>query len=310
VLDLPATRGTWDDPVAQVAEALGNLERRGGGLSLGLPRLETVTGGAIDGELWTLGGRTGHGKTTVSLNVVAHLTAAGIPVLVFSQEVAASDWRLRLACLRCALPYQSVRQGWWNSLAAGAREEIEAELRCQRGDRALWVFGESSVTPARAIAVGKRYVRDHDVRLIVVDHLHRMRLKGRDRRTEIGEAARELKNLALESGAVVLLLAQLARPEDDLAALLPPSLLQLKEAGEIENESDKVLLVHRTLRDMSRQALAEVRSGVRDVATIVDPNVMCIRVAKQRDGGPVDVTVRMTVDPASFRIFDRAGSAS
>jgi len=303
----PPSDHAWADTDRQCDAALSRLDHLdGGGLSFRLPALERALGVVLGGELVTVGGRPGMGKSTLAVNIADRVSRAGTGVLVFSQEVPAPDWRLKLAACRLEYDFPAVRQGRWSALPNGAREHVREEIERQRHDVRLIVDGEPSVTPARLLAVAKRQVRTGGVRLVIVDHLQRLRLAGRDRRVEIGGAATALKNLALETGAVVLLLSQLARPADEFtAATVPPSMFALKESGDVEAESDRVLLVYRPLRSGLMSAdLAAVRNGLADVCTVLDAGTMGVRLAKQRDGGPTDVTVRLHIDGPTGKILD------
>jgi len=307
--ETPSERA-WADADRQCDAALARLDHQdAGGLSFGLSMLQRALGVMLPGELVTLGGRPGSGKSTLALNIADRVSQAGIGVLVFSQEVPAVDWRLKLAACRLEFAFPALRQGRWAELPNGACEAVRAELHRQRRDDRLIVYGESSVAPARLLAVAKRYVRTAGVRLVVVDHLQRLRLPGRDRRVEVGAAATTLKNLALEAGVVVLLLSQLARPAGDEfdAVTRPPSMYALKESGDVEAESDRVLLVFRRLAQwVEAKDLAKAKAGQTDVWDLFDPGTMAVRIAKQRDGGPTDTDVLLRIDGAVGRIYDGA----
>lgn len=300
----------WADTGRQCDAAIARLDRQdGGGLSFGLPALQRVLGVMLPGELVTLGGRPGSGKSTLALNIADRVSRTGAGVLVFSQEMPAADWRQKLAACRLEYAFPAVRQGRWSELPDGARDAVRAELERQRRDGRLIVYGESSVTPARLLSVAKRHVRTAGVRLVVVDHLQRLRLPGRDRRVEIGGAATTLKNLALEAGAVVLLLSQLARPAGDEfdAVTRPPSMYALKESGDVEAESDRVLLVYRRLAARVTAAdLTAAKTGRADVRDLFDADRMAVRIAKQRDGGHTDTDVLLEIDGAVGRIYGAA----
>jgi len=303
----------WADTDRQCDAALASLDRQdGGGLSFGLPALERRLGVVLGGELVTLGGRPGAGKSTLALNIADRVSRAGAGVLVFSQEVPAPEWRLKLSACRLEYRFAAVRQGRWSELPNDARAQVQADLERQRRDGRLVVYGEPSVTPARLLSVAKRKVRTEGVRLIVVDHLQRLRLPGRDRRIEIGGAATTLKNLALETGAIVLLLSQLARPADEFAALtVPPSMFALKESGDVEAESDRVLLAYRRLAArVTSTELAAAKAGRADTRDLLDADTMAVRIAKQRDGGPTDTDVLFRIDGAVGRIYDGSTPAA
>jgi len=83
--------------------------------------------------------------------------------------------------------------------------------------------------------------------LVVVDYLQLLqcRAPGKRQRQEIvGEFARELKLLAREFHVPVLVLSQLNRGAEQRADR-KPSMTDLRESGDIENNADVVALLHR-----------------------------------------------------------------
>lgn len=85
----------------------------------------------------------------------------------------------------------------------------------------------------------------HGLRLVVVDYLGLLDLgqPGKVPRWErVSEASRALKVLALELQIVVLLAVQLNREADGGA----PTLGALRDSGALEQDADRVLLLHRT----------------------------------------------------------------
>jgi replicative DNA helicase len=109
-------------------------------------------------------------------------------------------------------------------------------------------------------------------RLIVVDYLQIVRADGPTIRERVGKVANALRQLAKAEGVPVLLLSQLRRPQNVNDA---PTMIELKESGDIEAHAHVVLLLH-------------VPIGPDGQPTGEDS----IIVAKNRNGakGPVPVT--------------------
>jgi replicative DNA helicase len=92
----------------------------------------------------------------------------------------------------------------------------------------------------------RRIRRQHGLDLVVIDHLQLMRQGGRQesRRTEVGDITSSLKALAKELGVPILLVSQLNRAlenRDDKR----PTMADLKESGDIEQDADIIVFVHR-----------------------------------------------------------------
>lgn len=64
----------------------------------GFPSLDRLIGGFEKGELITLGGYSGGGKTTLALNIATQIAQAGGNVLYFSLEMTKVEMHKRLVC--------------------------------------------------------------------------------------------------------------------------------------------------------------------------------------------------------------------
>ena len=121
-------------------------------------------------------------------------------------------------------------------------------------------------------------------KLIVVDYLQLVRADARDIRERVGKVADALRQLAKAERIPIVLLSQLRRPHNVNDA---PTIIDLKESGDIEAHAHVVLLLH--------------------APTAPDGKPMgedSIIVAKNRNGskGPVAVTF----NPHNLRFYPLA----
>nr|MDT0667630.1 DnaB-like helicase C-terminal domain-containing protein [Micromonospora sp. DSM 115978] len=83
------------------------------------------------------------------------------------------------------------------------------------------------------------------LRLIVIDYLQLMTSSRRDNRVqEISELSRGLKTLAMELEVPVVVVSQLNRASE-LRADKRPTLADLRDSGQIEQDGDLVILLYR-----------------------------------------------------------------
>jgi replicative DNA helicase len=133
--------------------------------------------------------------------------------------------------------------------------------------------------------------RDHlrnPFALVVIDHIHELRLSGKQGEViERPEALREFKRMAKELRVPVLCLAQLSR---DGGTGDRPSLTSLRGSGGLEEVADTVLLLHRP--DYYDQADR--------------PGLIEVIVAKARDGER-GVVVNLQNDYRRMRALDYVG---
>jgi replicative DNA helicase len=121
-------------------------------------------------------------------------------------------------------------------------------------------------------------------KLIVVDYLQLVSAEARDIRERVGKVADALRQLAKAERIPVLLLSQLRRPQN---VNDPPTIIDLKESGDIEAHAHLVLLLHAPTAPDGKPTGED---------TII--------VAKNRNGakGPVQVTF----SPHKLRFYPRA----
>ena len=94
---------------------------------------------------------------------------------------------------------------------------------------------------ARVLAVARRALRRHGVKLIVVDYLQLMRPENpKDNRTQqVGTLALRMKQMARALNVPVILLSQLNRDLEH--AKRKPVLADLRDSGDVEAHADRVL---------------------------------------------------------------------
>ena len=207
------------------------------GMPTGIHSLDTVTGGIRRGELWTIGALSGRGKTALGIQVALRNSEAGTPTYIFSLEMQDLEIGKRFLSARSSIPAiqirnpQMIKRERWKDLFDAAAEVA---------DWPIYVDARSSLKIQEVLASARLYIRRHGVKLIVVDYLRLVDAPGRDLRERIGYVANALRQLAKSEHVGVVLLSQLRRPEGGINAR--PSMLDLKESGDIEAHSHVVLL--------------------------------------------------------------------
>jgi replicative DNA helicase len=134
----------------------------------------------------------------------------------------------------------------------------------------------------KIVAKSRLAVRRHGVRLVSVDYIQIVGAAGRDERLRVAAISRGLTRLAKDEQVPVLALSQLSRP-DRSAAKRRPSMSDLRESSQIENDSHVVLLIHRE-RDEDEKLLPEGQ----------------LIIAKQRSGSTGSIPVRYSGQTLTF----------
>jgi len=225
-----------------LAEIDARRERGGGytGLRTGFVALDAITGGLEPGQLVILAARPSVGKSALATNIADHVATAGTPVLFCTLEMSRREVAMRILAARTGVPVSAMRAGTddqedWRRLAAAHGQTQRVPLHID--DR-----GAIGVSYIRAKA--RRMKREHGLGLIIVDYLQLMKGTGDNRTQEIGSLSRGLKALAKELQLPIIALAQLNRNVENRQDKRP-TLSDLRDSGEIEQDADIVLMLHR-----------------------------------------------------------------
>jgi len=207
------------------------------GMPTGLHSLDVCTGGIRQCEMWTIGALPGKGKTALGLQTLIASGLSRIPSCAFSLEMQEVELGKRILAAKSALSAtqlrnpQFIRREMWPDLASTAADVAEYPI---------WIDDSPSLTISEVLAKARLYIKRHKVKLIVVDYLRLIEAPGRELRERVGYVANALRQLAKREKVAIVLLSQLRRPQG--GANDYPTMLDLKESGDIEAHSHVVLL--------------------------------------------------------------------
>jgi replicative DNA helicase len=127
---------------------------------------------------------------------------------------------------------QFISKDDWSSLARGAAEIA---------DWPVWFDDSGTITIPEMLARARLFISRMKAKLIVVDYLQLVRADAKEIRERVGKVADALRQLAKAERIPVVLLSQLRRPQNVNDA---PTMIDLKESGDIEAHAHVVLLLH------------------------------------------------------------------
>lgn len=200
-----------------------------------LPSLDKLIGGFEKGELITLGGYSGGGKTTLALNIASNVAKEGLKVLYFSLEMTKTEMHKRLVCSSTGI------HDFANMTAEEFNRLIEASKSLER-DLPLKFFDDGDMTVEKIAAVcgGEK-----DAALVVIDHLHILKSdrKFKDQYALLTYITRRVKMMAAGLNIPVLLLSQMNRA-NAARETKEPTMSDLRGSGSIEQDSNLVMFVY------------------------------------------------------------------
>lgn len=271
------------------------------GLTTGFRELDGITGGSHKKELTIVGGRPGMGKTAFGMQLAVNAACAeqeeGAPmngIAFFSVEMPHEQLVLRTICTQAKVNLEKVRQG----MVQAADWQLLAAAGGWLGALPIWIDDDSALTPQSLRAKCRRLIAREEKRgiarvaAVVVDYLQRMKSglppdHRKSRNEEVALIARSLKELGKELDVPVIAMAQVGRDVDKQKDKRP-SLADLRESGDIENEADTVIFIHRP-EYYSKESCPEEERGMAELI-----------VAKQRNGGTRTAKTRFRKEIALF----------
>jgi replicative DNA helicase len=211
----------------------------------GWPDLDRLVPGFSPGELITVGGRPGMGKSIVMLNAAVHAgVTLGVPVLVCTLEMSADECIERILSCQGSIELKRIRA---RALEEGDWDRVGAVFPRLRACGNLLINDDPYVS-VQGIRSGLRAMRSagHPAQLVVVDYLGLIKGTGKSesREREVSEFARGLKLLAKEFQVPVLAGSQLNRGPE-MRADHRPLPADLRDSGSVEQDSDIVILLYR-----------------------------------------------------------------
>ena len=253
---------TLRDRVGIVADRMA-LRRSAGaterGLSTGLRALDRMTpGGLLPGQLVVLAGRPGLGKTSLFLQLALHAASAGKgAALLFSLEMDVDELVERALCARALVDSARAAEGQLSESDADAILEAVPQL-----ERLPVLFDPRSrlrMTDVRARVLSLR--SREPLAFVGLDYLQLLEDdSSADTREEaLASATRECKLLAKEAGVPLLLLSQFNRANEKDKR--PPRISDLRGSGAIEQDADKVWMIHTDASDEDAEPEVDIIVG-------------------------------------------------
>jgi replicative DNA helicase len=241
---------SMDQLVMQLIDRVTELAENGAedvtGIRTGFFELDRMTAGLQGGDLIILAARPSMGKTAFALNIAENVAVQeGLPVVVFSMEMGASQLALRLVGSLGRIDQSGLRTGRLRDEDWGRLTEAVDKL----SKSTIFIDETPALNPAELRARARRQARQcGKLGLIVVDYLQLMsgsgNSAGENRATEISEISRGLKALAKELNCPVIALSQLNRSVETRTDKRP-MMSDLRESGAIEQDADVIMFIYR-----------------------------------------------------------------
>jgi replicative DNA helicase len=217
------------------------------GVPTGYHKLDDITSGWQASDLVIIAGRPAMGKTSFALSMAKNIAADfKVPMAFFSLEMSNVQLVNRLISNCCEIQGSKILNG---QLQPDEWERLDKRMNGLIG-APLYVDDTPGLSVFELRTKARRLVREHGVKIIMIDYLQLMNANGMrfsSRQEEVSTISRSLKGLAKELDIPILALSQLNRGVESREGLegKRPQLSDLRESGAIEQDADMVLFVHR-----------------------------------------------------------------
>jgi replicative DNA helicase len=238
----PQTMGAALEVVVDIAE-----HGEAAALSTPWPELSAVIDGWYPGQYITIASRPGVGKSIALENIATDIARTHkLPVLFISLEMSAAEITQRTLANTAGVPLRHLRSG---SVTEDEWNRINRCIPIIQGTPVEVIDqGHQTMASIRSSAMAAvQRAKRNGTRLgaVIVDYLQLVTPRDTkiNRQQQVGEMTRAFKLLAKELQTPVIVAAQLNRQPTGRANGLPV-LSDLRESGDIEQDSDVVIFLH------------------------------------------------------------------
>lgn len=241
-----------------------------------IPKIDSALGGLWRKNEVVICSRPSVGKTALGWQIIRNVVQSGKRGYMVSAEMNKRALWARAVCGALRIPYRDVAANRVTQAQLALIHDKNEELMNAYKDR-LYIDDRTGVTTADIWRRTANIKPD----VIVVDHIRLMadHTKGENEVKRLGRITWNLKQIAKEFDCCVIALAQLNRGLESREDK-HPTLADLRDSGEIEENADFVLGLHRARRYLEHQ---------------MEKSPADVNVLKFRDG-PADLLIKLEFD--------------
>lgn len=224
--------------LVQRVDAAADGAATGDAFATGFPSIDKWLGGGLRcGDLVVIGGEVGVGKSALALAMSLRMAQAGVNSAFFTAEMAVDRVMERVLAIEGRARIDDIRRGALDEFARAAVGG--AAVRLRDGAPIIEV-----VPPGGIDTLGDAIRRTLDVQVAFVDPLQSLALGARDQAEELAVAVRGLKALAIDTGTVIVVTADLPELPADRSDQRP-ALGDFGALGAVKQQADVVMGVYR-----------------------------------------------------------------
>lgn len=300
-----ASNHTWVETSQMLVDTYIHLERVSKGeikpIRSHVGNLDQLISGFYPGELTIVGGRPGTGKSAFALNIAMAAAKEKKHVCFCSIEMSEIQLGLRVFSMISGINGMMLRNGEigtdeWKRLA---------ESMAINGDLTKSYLYDVNTLEDLMIEIQRR-ADDGKLDMLIVDYLQLMRSKRKfsGERERVNHISAAMKQITKDYNIPVIALSQLRRPEGK--GDYPPGMTDLKESGNIEQDADNIILMHRS--DSPSDKGVNKEDAPRFAQLVGNSrHYISFHVVKQRQGEIGHTQTLFTPSVMKYQVIERMG---
>ena len=228
-----------DDALGDAIESIRNTDKLL--IQTGFENIDQFAGGLTRGEITIIGGRPGHGKSTMLLNILSNVLSSKRRVLLFNRELTNVEVLKKLIALESGkLSYSMIRKGIYDIKHLQELDRVRDFIAKKYNPDKFRMYDKIRDFPTSATEI-KKFKPD----IIFDDYIQLITPAGKEeqRRLQIERIVNDYKWIAKEYNCSVILASQLNRSLETRGNPRP-QLSDLAESGAIEQVAENVFFVY------------------------------------------------------------------
>ena len=208
-------------------------------IPFGIEQLDNAAGGMTRGEITVVGGRPGHGKTTMIINIVKRLLEQGKKVMLFNREMTNVEMMKKILVMEFQqFSYERIRK------AADISKEI-TEINLKKEELGEKYKNLIMLDDCKTLADAMKEISKEKPDVVLDDYIQLIRTDGgnKDRRFEIEDIMLDYKWICKKIKCSAILVSQLNR-EIERRLDPRPKLSDFAESGVIEQTAEAAFFVY------------------------------------------------------------------
>lgn len=210
-----------------------------GGIPIHIRAIHNVLVGFNEPDLIVIGARPSQGKSITALSIAYECFLAGYPVAFASLEMNKQQLTNLIIASKTGIDAQDIRFGRLNM----DQFHVVTQLYHEITNSDFIILENEFGWLEKLIAKARELHRRGKLKILFIDYLQLLKHKtpSKSRDEFIGEITKQLKALCLELNIPIVVLSQLKRA----SVGKKPTLEDLRESGNIEQDADVVGFIHR-----------------------------------------------------------------